>query len=166
MIEYSEELLNAELEKGYNEILTTEYNYNIKEKTNNDTLTGALYTIVDFTEVGLEYPEHNSRPYKNVGIIQYQVIPYNKRIATITQVGEITNSQVKYYYRNNEYSNYLNANQPTIIETINSDNTTTHQYISYLGQTDKIVSSITTKENKVIDAYRYEYDSNNRVIKK
>ena len=148
------------------EILTTEYNYNIKEKTNNDTLTGALYTIVDFTEVGLEYPEHNSRPYKNVGIIQYQVIPYNKRIATITQVGEITNSQVKYYYRNNEYSNYLNANQPTIIETINSDNTTTHQYISYLGQTDKIVSSITTKENKVIDAYRYEYDSNNRVIKK
>ena len=148
------------------EILTTEYDYNIKEKANNDTLTGALYTIADFTEVGLQYTGHNSMPYKNVGIIQYQVIPYNKRIATITQVGEITNGRVKYYYENNEYSNYLNANQPTIIETINSDNTTTRQYISYLGETDKILSCITTKNDKVIDAYRYEYDNNKRVIKK
>ncbi len=148
------------------EILTTTYNYDIKEKANADTITGALYTIADFTDIGLKYSYQTAVPYKNVGIIQYQVIPYNKRIVNITQEGDITNSQVKYYYENTEYSNYLNANQPTIIETINSDNTITRQYISYLGQTNKVLSCITTKEDKVIDAYRYEYDEKQRVVKK
>ena len=150
-----------------NEILTTEYYYNIKEKANNDTITGALYTIADFTEVGLGYTEHNSAPYKNVGIIQYQVIPYNKRISKVTYNGDITNNQVRYYYENDtEYSKALNANQPIIIETIDSDNSIVRKYISYLGETDKVVSCITTKNEKVIDAYRYEYDNKNRVIKK
>ncbi len=148
------------------EVLTTTYGYNIREKENNDTITGAFYTIADYKEIGGRYIHQSQVPYKNVGIIQYQVIPYNKRIANVTQSGDITNSKIKYYYANNEYSDVLNANQPIIIEITNSDNSITRKYISYLGETDKIVSCITTKNDRVIDAYRYEYDSNKRVIKK
>ncbi len=142
------------------EIKTTDYTYDIPEAANVDTLTGSLFTIADYTENGnvYNYQGNSVSPYKDIGIVQYRLIPYNKRIKKVNVTGDITNASESYSYKTANYSSARNANLPTQHSVVGSDGDTITEYISYLDETSKIQTHVTVRNGRVVDACRYEYD--------
>lgn len=149
--------------------LTTNYMYDIQELLNTDTLTGAMFTIADMRNGRISYyynQKHiNIRPYKDLGIVKYRIIPYNKRLCSVQKTGDKTNTKEWYTYANaNQYTPSLNANMPTTHSFINSAGDTIKEQYAYLQNRSFVTSCITSCNGKVIDAYRYVYDSQNRII--
>lgn len=152
------------------EYKTTNYYYNIAEDNSIDTMTGSLYTVADFTEAFLKnyiYQGHFFHVYKDVFLVKYRVIPYNKRIAAIRTTGDKSNSYEAYTYQSNTYSPCLNANMPATKCWIDSEGDTIQQHYTYLNaNSNKLTSCVTVKQGKVIDAYRYVYDNKQRILAK
>lgn len=148
---------------------TTTYTYDIREESGVSTVTGAIFTTADFREVGIGYADNihggTVYPYKNLGIVEYRVIPYNKRLVNQTTTGDKTNTFHSYTYANvSYYSAALNVHMPVTHTTLDAVGDTITQHFTYLSSTNKVTSCITTKQGYIIDAYRYDYDSRYRVI--
>lgn len=143
------------------EIKITDYEYDIQEKDDADTIMGAIFTFADYRNEWDEfaYQDYIIKPYKDLGIVKYRIIPYNKRISQVVTQGSKTNDYHSYTYFNSSYSPAMNANMPATHSTITSEGDTVIQHFTYLFSTNKIKSCVTTKQGKVIDAYRLEYDS-------
>ncbi|MGM9830883.1 MAG: hypothetical protein ACI3Z5_02570 [Paludibacteraceae bacterium] len=150
------------------EIKTTDYTYDIQEATKIDTLTGAMFTIADYTEYKLayEYQGHTLLPYKDIGIVQYRLIPYNKRIKEVRVTGDITNTFEHYAYASTAYSPARNANFPVKHSVLASDGDTLTEVIGYLPGTSKIQTLVTVRNGRVVDACRYVYNASLQVTEK
>ena len=146
------------------EIKTTEYDFQILEKTAVDIITGVLFPIADYQNVTFSYD--NIRPYKNYGIVKYRVIPYNKRLMSQKTTGDITNNYHAYTYANTTYSELSNADMPITHTYITSEGDTLIEHMNYLPNTNKIDSCITTKHGFVVNGYKLEYDNAYRIKKK
>lgn len=147
--------------------LTTNYVYDIQEQLDIDTLTGAMFTIADYRNEKRFYNYINDtvKPYKDLGIVKYRIIPYNKRISIIQKSGGKTNTKEWYTYENvYDYSSLLNANMPITHSFINSAGDTITETYTYLPNKSFVTSCITTCKGKVVNAYRYAYDQQNRII--
>jgi len=147
------------------ECRTTHYFYDIQEKADNDTLTGAIFSIAEYHERDMfAYNGNMIKPYKDVGIVKYRIIPYNKRLSRAISTGEKSDDFHSYTYSNDSYSAALNANMPVTHSTINSEGDTIIQHFTYHMGLNKVKTCVTSKNGYVIDAYRYEYDSSGRII--
>ena len=147
--------------------LTTSYIYDIQEQLSTDTLTGAMFTIGDYRDEKSFYPYNGMdlKPYKDFGIVKYRIIPYNKRLCSVQKSGGKINTKEWYTYDNTyQYSPALNANMPATYSFINSAGDTITEKYTYLQNRSSVANCITSCNGKVIDAYRYVYDSQNRII--
>lgn len=139
----------------------TNYKYDIIESEIQDIITGSLFTAADFTEMPY-LNQCNSygdvRPYKDLGIVKYRVIPYNKRLIEMQDSGSVTKNYQKYTYANTTYSSNKLVNSPLSSSTIDSEGDTITQYFTYTSL-NKIHTCVTVKKGKVIDAFRNEYNS-------
>ena len=159
---------------------TTKYEYEILEQFQTDTITGSVFTIGDYTRTiyGGLYQGIPFGSYKDMGIVQYRVIPYNKRVKSIKTTGDKTDDYQAYTYGNNLYSPARSANNPLSHTTINSEGDTITQHFTYINVTvgvapdqrtvQKIHTCVTVNKarGKVIDAYRNEYDLQGRIKEK
>lgn len=150
------------------EIKTTGYSYHIPEAASVDTLTGAMFTIADYTQnrLGYNYQGRSVLPYKDVGIVQYRLIPYNKRIKEVRVTGDITNTFEHYAYASTAYSPARNANFPVKHSVLASDGDTLTEVIGYLPGTSKIQTLATVRNGRVVDACRYVYNAALQVTEK
>lgn len=148
------------------EIRTTSYNYNIYEKSDCPVSTGAIFTVVDYQgyAFNFKYNGQSVNPYKNFGIVKYRVIPYNKQLVEQTTMGDKTNTFHSYTYATASYSSALNAHMPITHTTLDAAGDTITEHFTYLANTDKITTCITTKYGYIVSAYRYDYDSGYRVV--
>lgn len=146
----------------------TEYNYDVIEKNDVDTCTGALFPIADFQAYKFHYSDNlgSIYAYKNFGIVKYRVIPYNKRLVSQLTTGDKTNTYHAYTYASNTYSAALNADMPLTHTYITSEGDTLVEHFTYLPYTNKVEQCITTKQGSVVDGYKLEYDKAYRIIKK
>ncbi len=143
---------------------TTTYIYDIQENAENDTLTGAIFPIAEYRERDMfNYNGTMVNPTKDLGIVKYRIIPYNKRIARMMTIGEKSDEYHSYTYANNTYSSARNANMPVTHSFVNSEGDTIIQHYTYHLNMKKIESCVTTKNGYVTNAYRYEYDSCGRI---
>ena len=149
------------------ECKTTEYNYDVIEKNDVDTCTGALFPIADFQAYKLHSSDDlgSIYAYKNFGIVKYRVIPYNKRLVSQQTTGDKTNTYHAYTYANSTYSPALHANLPLTHTYTTSEGDTLVDHFTYLYNTNKIIQCITTKYGYVVDGYRLDYDEKYRVEK-
>ena len=158
---------------------TTTYDYEILEPFETNKITGAVFTVGDYTQyqgAGL-YNNIPFPPYKDMGIVQYRVIPYNKRLKSTTVEGDKTNDYEAYTYESNLYSSSRSANMPLSYTTINSEGDTITQHFTYVNVTvgiapnertvKKIHTCVTVNKTseKIIDAYRNEYAQGNIIEK-
>ena len=147
--------------------LTTNYVYDIQEQLDIDTLTGAMFTIADYRNEKRLYPYNGMdlKPYKDLGIVKYRIIPYNKRLCLVQKSGDKANTKEWYTYSNTyQYSSDLNANMPITHSFINSAGDTITETYTYLPNKSFVTSCITTCKGKVVNAYRYAYGQQNRII--
>lgn len=149
---------------------TSSYNYEILEQPITETITGSLFTVGDYTRYYKGYKNNQGVPfmvYKDLGIVQYRVIPYNKRLLSVTSEGTKSNDYQAYTYANNQYSNNRAANAPLSHSTVDSEGDTITQHFTYVNVSlNRIHTCVTVKKGKIIDAYRNEYDAQGRIIEK
>ena len=147
---------------------TTLYGYTIIEKQGVLTHTGALFPIADFKGFAFNSSGENGsiNPYKNFGIVKYRVIPYNKRLQSQITKGDKTNTYHAYTYKQNTYSNTLNADCPLTHTYVTSEGETLVEHFTYKENTNKITQCITEKQGLLIGGYQLSYDSANRVVEK
>jgi YD repeat-containing protein len=125
--------------------------------------------VADYTKttLGYSYQGGTTRPYKDLGIVQYRVIPYNKRLLQVKTEGSKSNDYQSYTYTNNTYSEARAANAPISHSTIDSEGNTITQYFTYTNiNLNRIHTCVTVKQGKIIDAYRNEYDTWGRITEK
>ena len=146
----------------------TEYVYKVREPQSVDTITGALFPLADFQDFDYNYLHENVyiNPYKNLGIVKYRVIPYNKLLTEQKTIGDKTNSHHTYTYKYNEYSSVLNANLPITHRFVTSEGDTLIEHYTYESNTNKIKQYVITKNGHVIDGYQVVYDQAYRITKK
>ncbi len=154
------------------EVVHTSREYEVLEKANADTIHGAIYPFADYEKTGYIYMG-NIKPYKNYGMVYYRLIPYNKRLKNTVSHGSKSGNKIDLYeYPSNQYSSSLNANMPTIHKTLTSEGDTLIEHYSYLPNSGRIASYAKTKKSSsssleyVVDAYRIEYDTYNRPLRK
>ena len=157
---------------------TTTYGYEILEADVTDTITGSLFTVADYTRTVDGYLNLDNTtfyPYKDLGIVKYRVIPYNKRLRQIRTEGSKTDDYQAYTYTNDTYSDFRWANMPKSHSTIDSEGDTITRHFTYKDvttgapytyQIKKVHTCVTAKKGKIIDAYRNEYDSQGRITEK
>ncbi|GHV58334.1 hypothetical protein FACS1894182_10130 [Bacteroidia bacterium] len=146
------------------------YQYEILEQGTADTITGSPFTIGDYSypmNCRRSFYSNNVVPYKDMGIVKYRVIPYNKRLQSVTTEGSKANNYQAYTYSNNTYSGARAANAPLSHSTIDSEGDTITQYFTYVNANlNRVRTCVTVKKGKIIDAYRNEYDTQGRIIEK
>lgn len=164
-IEYKTEIFT-------DEAVVQENNYEIFEDDSSPTINGSLYPFADYSRTGYLYAE-GVKPYKNYGLTYYRIIPYNKRLRSTTSNGSRSGESVDLYlYANSQYDSSLQSDLPIKHLTVTSEGDTLTEMYSYLPNTGKIMSCITTRhspgnnQKRVINAYRIVYDSANRAIEK
>jgi len=152
------------------EIRTTKYQYQIFEPQFKESITGSVFTVEDYVKTPFRYFNNkigHVKPYKDLGIVQYHVTPYNKRLLSISSEGTKSNNYQQYTYANKAYSIARAANAPSSHSIINSEGDTITQYFTYVNiNLNRIHTCVTVKGKKIIDAYRNEYDSQGRIIRK
>mgnify|MGYP006977446087 FL=1 len=144
----------------------TDYLYDIPDKWDTPLITGSLFTVGDY--VDMHFLNHNCAEYgsvlayKDYGIVKYRVIPYNKRIEEIRTSGEIKANYQKYTYADRLYSSNNMANAPISYSTIDSQGDTVTLYYTYTRK-NKIHTCVTTKQGRIVDAYRNEYNTKSQL---
>lgn len=146
----------------------TDYKYQICEQPNVKQVPGCLFPIADYQQCRMHYSINGEsvNPYKNFGIVKYRVIPYNKRLKSVTTKSDKVTTCDSYSYTNTTYQNSANANLPRTHRYNDSDGDMCIEYYQYWELTNKITKYVATKRGYVTDAYILKYDSLGRVIEK
>ncbi len=148
------------------ELKITNYDYEVLENTDVDTLTGNVFTVTDYSEMRYSY-SRNETPetaslYKDFGIVKYRIIPYNKRLRSKQQTSDNTlNNWESYTYFNDTYEKDY-GNTPRTYSYIGPAGDTLTNYYTYthpdIVAKRKIRTCMTVKQDKVVAAYRNEYN--------
>lgn len=146
----------------------TNYQYQIIEKEIVEKLPGCLFPIADYQQYNMHFSFNGGsiNPYKNLGIVKYRIIPYNKRLLEKYTDGDKLFTYDEYTYASNTYASPINADLPRTHSFLDSDGDMFVEHFEYWEATNKIKRYVATKNGYVIDAYRLEYDTKGRVILK
>jgi len=161
-----------------NEVKTTRYLYSILEKDGGNVplIPATLFSINDFSTTAASGDESLSQQcpdpsmsnylfYKDYGIVRYRIIPYNKRISEIEQTGTVSDNYQKFTYPYSTYSTDKLANSPVSELTINSKGDNIVNYYTYTDL-NKVHTCVTVCNDKIIAAYRNEYDPLGNLMEK
>lgn len=151
---------------------TTQYSYDIIEKTQNPYIPASLFVMLDASTTAVKsiFEDENSDYIpSDFGIVRYRLIPYNKRIREINVLG-VKSKKITYHYLNEETNTYSDsplANCPTQECTI-EDGNMINKYYTYVQINNIVrVNSIVITCNDILRSVeRYNYNSQGQMIEK